>query len=188
MTKPSTSTKTIKTIKATKLPTPADAGPPSNGALPPEELAELATLAKQQARKVLGKIPMLGAVAWLMMQQAANRHTFLSELEWRVMPALVLNQAKLYLKDEAPVAFVSWAKLSEEVARRYQAAPHQLTMADWASGDQIWLIDAFTPFGGAQEVLKDLREKVFAGQVVRQLLPGGPAQAKVMTWPAKDAS
>jgi cytolysin-activating lysine-acyltransferase len=192
MTKPSTPSKTSKASKSlTAESAPANAGPPGNGPLPPEELAELAALAKEQARKVLGKIPMLGAVTWLMMQQAANRHTLLSELEWRVMPALVLNQAKLYLKDEAPMAFVSWAKLSEEVAQRYQAAPHQLTMADWASGDQIWLIDVFTPYGGAQEVLQNLREKVFAGQAVRQLLPGGPAQAKVMTWPAiepKDAS
>ena len=154
-----------------------------NGSLPPEDLAGLAALARQQAHKVLGKIPLLGPVTWLMLQQSTGRQTLLGELEWRVMPALMLDQAKLYLKDEAPVAFVSWAKLSEEVAQRYQTAPHQLTMADWASGDQIWLVDVFTPFGGAQEVLKDLREKVFAGQVVRQLLPVG-TQAKVMAWPA----
>jgi cytolysin-activating lysine-acyltransferase len=154
-----------------------------SGSLPPEELAGLAALARQQAHTVLGKIPLLGPVTWLMLQQATGRQTLLGELEWRVMPALMLDQAKLYLKDEAPVAFVSWAKLGEEVAQRYQTAPHQLTMADWASGDQIWLVDVFTPFGGAQEVLKDLREKVFAGQVVRQLLSVG-AQAKIMAWPA----
>ncbi len=166
-----------------ETPQPLDAVSLDAGPLPPEELAGLAALAKQQAHKVLGKIPLLGPVTWLMLQQTAGRQTLLGELEWRVMPALMLDQAKLYLKDEAPVAFASWAKLSEEVAQRYQTAPHQLTMADWASGNQIWLIDVFTPFGGAQEVLKDLREKVFAGQVVRQLVPVG-AQAKVMSWPA----
>jgi cytolysin-activating lysine-acyltransferase len=189
MTKPTTPS---RTSKASKSLTPesalADTNPLGNGPLPPEEMAELATLAKEQARKVLNKVPMLGAVTWLMLQQAANRHTLLSELEWRVMPALVLNQAKLYLKDEAPVAFVSWAKLSEEVAQRYQAGPHQLTLADWASGEQIWLIDVFAPYGGAQEVLRNLREKVFAGQVLRQLVPVGPAQVKLMTWPAAEAS
>jgi len=187
MTKASTPPKTPNPSKAPKTAQPskpADGSPANAAALPPDELAELAALAKQQARKVLGKIPMLGAVAWLMMQQGTHRHTFLGELEWRVMPALVLNQAKLYLKDEAPMAFVSWAKLSEEVAQRYQAAPHQLTMTDWASGDQIWLIDVFTPYGGAQEILKNLREKVFVGKVVRQLLPVGLEKAKVMTWPA----
>jgi len=181
MTKPSTPTEKFKTPPPPNL---AESNSSKNDALPPEELAELAALAKQQARKVLGKIPMLGAVGWLMMQQAANRHTLLSELEWRVMPALVLNQAKLYLKDEAPMAFVSWAKLSEEVAQRYQVAPHQLTMADWASGEQIWLIDVFTPYGGALQIVEDLRGKIFAGQIVRQLMPAGPENAKVMLWPS----
>lgn len=82
------------------------------------------------------------------------------------------------------MAFASWARLSDAVVQRYKTAPHQLTAADWVSGDQIWLIDVFTPFGGAQDVLKDLREKVFAGQLVHQLVPTAPAQAKVLTWPA----
>lgn len=181
MTKPSIFPEATKTSPQSRS---AETNPSNHDVLPPEELAELAALARQQARKVLGKIPMLGAVGWLMMQQAASRHTLLSELEWRVMPALVLNQAKLYLKDEAPMAFVSWAKLSEEVAQRYQTSPHQLTLADWASGDQVWLIDVFTPYGGAQELLKDLREKVFAGQAVHQLASAGPAETRVMTWPA----
>lgn len=96
----------------------------------------------------------------------------------------MLDQAKLYFREEAPIAFVSWAKLSDAVAQRYRAAPHHLTAADWKSGEQIWLIDVFTPFGGAQEVLKDLRENVFAGQAVHQLLPSEETLAKVVTWPA----
>lgn len=151
--------------------------------LPPEEMASLAALAKKQAQKVISKIPLLGPVTWLMMQQAASRHTLISELEWRVLPALMQDQAKLYLKDEAPVAFVSWACLSGVAAQRYKAAPHQLTMNDWASGDQVWLVDVLTPFGGAQDVLKDLREKVFAGRVVHQLIPL-PEAVKVIAWPA----
>jgi cytolysin-activating lysine-acyltransferase len=154
----------------------------------PEELAEIAQLAKNQAHKVLAKIPLLGPVTWLMMQQSASRHTLLSELEWRVMPALILDQAKLYVKDEAPVAFASWARLSEVVAQRYMGTPHQLALTDWNSGDQIWLIDVFTPFGGAQDVLKDLREKVFEGKAVRQLVPTAPTQAKVLMWPAIGAA
>lgn len=161
---------------------------PDAAILPPEELASLAALAKTQAKKVIAKIPLLGPVTWLMMQQAATRHTLISELEWRVFPALLLEQAKLYLRDDAPVAFVSWARLSAEVALRYQQAPHQLVMSDWASGDQVWLVDVLTPFGGAQEVLKDLREKVFPGQVVNQLVPLPNAPAKVMAWPAVQAA
>lgn len=164
--------------------TPAGLKPVCTRVIPPEELAGLAELAKQQAHKVLGKIPLLGPVTWLMMQQAHSRHTLISELEWRVLPALVLDQCKLYLKDNAPLGFASWARFSDATAQRYRSSPHQLTTADWSSGDQIWLIDVFTPFGGAQDVLKDLREKVFSGQTVHQLAPVPGASPKVLAWPA----
>lgn len=167
---------------------PADSRPPGTEVLPPEELAALAELAKQQAHKVLGKIPLLGPVTWLMMQQSHSRHTLLSELEWRVLPALILDQAKLYMKDDTPVAFASWARFDEATVQRYRLPPHHLMMADWATGDQIWLIDVFTPFGGAQDVLKDLREKVLAGQIVHQLIPVLNAAPQVLAWPAAESN
>lgn len=149
-----------------------------------QEIGKVAQLAREQANKVMKKIPALGPVAWLMMASSTTRHTLLSELEWRVMPALVLDQAKLYLREESPVGFVSWARLSDQAAERYRQAPHHLAPSDWTSGDQIWLIDVLTPFGGAQDVLKDLRENVFKGLPVHQLLPSGEKAAQVLTWPA----
>lgn len=152
-------------------------------ALAPDELSSLKQLAQQQADRVLSKIPLLGPVTWLMLQQPTGRHTLLGELEWRVMPALMLDQAKLYLNGTAPVAFASWAMLDASSAERYRRAPHQLSAKDWNSGDQIWLIDVLTPFGGASDVLQDLRTKVFPGQEVHQLLPLETGSSKVMTWP-----
>lgn len=70
------------------------------------------------------------------------------------------------------------------IATRYMEAPHQLTAGDWKSGDQIWIIDLVTPFGGAPKVIKELRETVFAGKPVNQLMPSMDGQAKAMTWPA----
>jgi cytolysin-activating lysine-acyltransferase len=149
-----------------------------------QESQDLASYAKEQAQRVMSKIPLLGAVSWLMMQQSATRHTLLSELEWRVMPALVLDQAKLFMRESAPIAYVSWARLSEDVAKRYQKAPHQLSASDWKSGEQIWIVDLCTPFGGMQEVMKDLRESVFPGKEIHQFTLGGEGQIKAMTWPA----
>jgi cytolysin-activating lysine-acyltransferase len=149
-----------------------------------QESQELATYAKEQAQRVMSKVPLLGAVSWLMMQQGATRHTLLSELEWRVMPALVLDQAKLFMRDNAPVAYVSWARLSEDVAKRYKQAPHHLSASDWKSGEQIWIVDLYAPFGGMQEVMKDLREFVFPGQEIHQFTLGGDGQVKAMTWAA----
>lgn len=88
----------------------------------------------------------------------------------------------MYLRDEMPVAYASWARLSPAAADRFRTAPHHLAPADWNSGDQLWLVDVLVPYGGAQDVLKDLRENVLAGQVLNQLLPIG-ATARVLTWP-----
>lgn len=159
---------------------------PMNESMNASEIADFAALLKNQARRVIGKLPLLGAVSWLMMQQTATRHTLLSELEWRVMPALVLEQAKLYMREDSPIAYVSWAKLSESVVQRYAAAPHQLTAADWQSGEQVWIVDLFVPFGGAQEVMDDLRSTVFVGSPIHQLHIASDGQLKPMVWPAKE--
>lgn len=155
---------------------------PTGSNLSNDELANLTQMVKTQVQSMATKIPLVGPVVWLMMQQPGTKHTFLSELEWRVMPALVLDQAKLYMRDGMPLAFASWAKLSDEAVLRYRAAPHRLAPADWKSGEQVWLVDVFTPFGGAAELLKDLRENVLSGQTVHQLGPISEGLAKVIAW------
>ena len=152
------------------------------------ETAQLLAFAEEQAQRVVSKIPLLGAVAWLMMQQPAMRHTVLSELEWRVMPPLMLEQAKIYLKDGAPIAYVSWGRLSESAAERYSTAPHHLGTTDWNSGEHIWIVDFVVPFGGSAQIIKELRETVFAGRAVNQLIPDTTGNPKTLTWPIVQAS
>lgn len=151
---------------------------PKNGA--DAKLVELARVAKAQAQRVLEKLPLLGPATWLMMQ-GPGRLAFVADLEWRVMPPLVLDQAKLYMRDSMPLAFVTWALLSEPVAERYRQAPHHLAPADWRSGEQPWIIDLFAPFGGAQDVLKDLYN-VFPGKTIRQLGAVSNSRAEVVEW------
>lgn len=153
-------------------------------AMNPEDMARLIKLAEEQAQHVFKKIPLLGPVTWLLMQQSATRHLFLADLEWRVMPALVLDQAKLYMRDQAPLAYVSWAKLSEAAARRYRQPPYHLAPSDWKSGDQVWIIDLVAPFGNAQEILKDIRENLFPNDKLYQLAPGQGTEASAIEWPA----
>lgn len=154
-------------------------------ALPDAKAVEqLAQLARGQASRVMKKIPLLGTVSWLMLAAPATRHSLLSDLEWRVMPPLMLNQAKVYLREEVPVAYVSWARLSPEVERRYRQPPHRLAPGDWRSGDAVWLVDLMAPFGGVQEIMKDLRETVLPGVTIRQVALAEDAPAEVFNWPA----
>ncbi len=167
---------------------PSSPPAPAPEAKAPDNLENLVSRAQSQVQRTLTKIPLFGAVTWLLMQQPAGRHTLLGELEWRVMPALILEQSKVYLKQGAPAAYVSWARLSDAVAARYQSAPHQLALNDWNSGPQVWLIDMVAPFGGAAEVLKDLREKVFAGQTIHQLVSVAAGKSEIIRWPAVSPS
>lgn len=49
-----------------------------------------------------------------------------------------------------PVAYMAWANLSAEAEARYLRDPNiAIKPADWKSGDRMWIIDWFTPYGHA---------------------------------------
>lgn len=146
----------------------------------PIDNEKLMTFAAEQAQRVIKKIPLLGPVSWLMMNNPTTRHSFLADLEWRVMPPLILEQAKLYMRGDMPTAFATWAYLSDAVIERFASPPYQLSPGDWKSGDTAFLIDVFAPYGGVKDVLADLRATVFKGKVLHQLAPEGGRTMRVL--------
>lgn len=103
----------------------------------------------------------LGQAVWLMMRMPQYRHVFLADLEWMVLPAILLKQYRLFHADNRVVAFAAWAYLSEAVEQRLQAPNPRLAPADWKSGDRLWLIDLHAPFGHQELALKELRATSF---------------------------
>ncbi len=152
-----------------------------------EDAKQVVEFAQGQAHKMFAKLPLLGPVAWLMMQQAHTKHTLLSELEWRVIPPLMHEQCKLFMRNDAPLAFVSWGKFSKEVANRYRTPPHQLSFGDWTSGDDIWVVDVIAPFGGVTHLMNEIRGKMLAGHDINQLAPGKNGVVDAIRWPALPA-
>ncbi|KJK22738.1 RTX toxin-activating protein C [Burkholderiaceae bacterium 16] len=142
---------------------------------------QLAKFAAEQAQRVIKKIPLLGPVSWLLMNNAPTRHIFFADLEWRVMPPLILEQAKLYMKGEMPTAFVTWAYLSDTIAERFAKPPYHLAPGDWKSGDNLFLIDLIAPYGGAKDVLDDLKQTALAGKTIHQLAPESMTAAQIIT-------
>src|SRR2546428_5155381 len=108
---------------------------------------------------------LLGQVAWLMMQSPVHRHLFLADLEYRVAPPLMLQQFRLYRRDNVPVAFVSWALLTEEVEKRVQSGAWRLQRADWRAGDRLRVVGLVAPHGGVEGGLEEPRGKRFLGSV-----------------------
>ena len=104
-----------------------------------------------------------GQVALLMMAMPIYRHVFLTDLEWMVLPPVLLNQYRLFRAENRTVAFAAWAYLSEAAAARLQEPDPRLAPTDWKSGDRLWLVHLFAPFGHYDAALKELRETALKG-------------------------
>lgn len=125
----------------------------------------------QDAKASLKKLPMLGPALWLFARDERKKYTFLADQDWLVMPPLILDQCKLYMKDEIPWAFCTWAFVNDQVNERLESALPRIAPHEWKSGDRLWLVDLVTPFGGAEEIIEDLRKTSFAGKAFKMLKP-----------------
>lgn len=157
-------------------PVLAAADPPSNASAPTSATAA-------QDAPQFDKLGVIGNALWLMCQSAAHKHLFLADLDWMLVPPVALHQFRLWRRNNLPVTFASWAFLSREAEERVRIDIRNLREDDWNSGDQAWLIDLVAPFGGGEEAVRELKEKILVGRSVKTLrpAPGGKGFA-VVEW------
>lgn len=94
----------------------------------------------------------LGEITWLMTQSPRHKAIPLGDLEWLVMPAILLQQFRIFYKGEQPVGVAFWALADETVAKRIDAGDVRLTPTEWKSGANRKIIDVVAPFGGESEM------------------------------------
>ncbi len=109
----------------------------------------------------------LGEIVWLMSQSPLHKQLFIADLEWLVMAPVLNQQFRIFYAEDRPVGVLFWAHASEEVAARLAQGVTRLRPQDWKSGDELWVVEAIAPFGGAEEMVRDLKEKVFADASVK---------------------
>ena len=136
-----------------------------------ENNEEMKTHIREQSLRVLKRLPAMGPVIMLYLQSSHRRFQFISDLEWLLLPPLVKGQCKLYMKKEYPVSFVSWAFLDDEAEKRLLNNGGKLRPEDWSSGEKLWVIDMAAPFGGIENMLRDLQKNEFPGRSVRLAAP-----------------
>lgn len=124
-----------------------------------------------QSLKVLSRLPAMGPVVMLYMQSSHRKFHFISDIEWLLLPALINDQCKLYMKKEYPISFVSWAYLDEAAEKRMLQNGGKLRPEDWKSGDRVWLIDIVAPFGGIKNILQDIQKNEFPDKTIRIAAP-----------------
>lgn len=160
----------------TEVETPPENTPENTPESTPEKTAETAVSpsaaqAAVQRPPQPGPVEVLGQVSWLMMQSPAHKHLFFADAEWLVLPPVKLRQFRIFRKNNMPIAYASWARLTEEAEARVSAGQIRLKPSDWNAGDRLWLIDLIAPFGGGEEIIKQLRQQVFKDEKVKTLQP-----------------
>lgn len=112
---------------------------------------------------------MLGEVVWLMSQSALHKQFFIADLEWLVMTPVMLQQFRLFYDQTKPIGVAFWATVNEEVEQRLAAGTTRMRPQDWKSGDRLWVVEVIAPFGGAEEMVKDLKANVFPERKIKFL-------------------
>jgi len=115
------------------------------------------------------RLAAFGHACWLMGRSGVHRHLFFSDADWLVMPPIILNQYRLWVRNGLPYGFASWAHLGEVPALRMTSGVVKLAPADWKSGTETWLVDFVAPFGGEAELARELKVEVFPEVTVKTL-------------------
>jgi cytolysin-activating lysine-acyltransferase len=91
-----------------------------------------------------------------MTQSPRHKAIPLGDLEWLLMPAILLRQFRIFYQGEQPVGVALWALADELVAKRIDADDKRLAAVEWKSGSNMRIIDVVAPFGGEVEIRESL--------------------------------
>jgi cytolysin-activating lysine-acyltransferase len=129
------------------------------------------------AAKTLSAV--LGEIVWLMSQSPLHKQFFISDLEWFVMTPVLLKQFRLFYAKDRPIGAAFWGFVNDEVEERLKAGTSKLRPQDWKSGDKLWVVEVIAPFGGAEEMVKDLKAKVFKEREIQFMALGADGRKVV---------
>jgi cytolysin-activating lysine-acyltransferase len=121
----------------------------------------------EQPRPAKTVAQMLGEIVWLMSQSPVHKQLFIGDLEWFCMPAILLEQFRIFYGPQTPAAVALWASVSDDTQARLLAGGYKLRPDEWKNGDNMWLIELVAPFGAQDEIMNDLKTSVFGGKAFR---------------------
>lgn len=162
--------KATQTSATRQMPTPKH----NVGASSPDE-------AQRRAIAVARMSVAFAQIVSVLMRSASHKHFALTDLEWFVVPPLLVGQwsianAKPQQEGpEIPVALALWASVSPEVDKRLSEnpnAPIRLRPDEWKSGTILWLIEAVGDPRVVPSLLKELNEKTFKDRQVKMRVRG----------------
>ena len=102
----------------------------------------------------------LGEMTWLLSQSPLHKVLAIGDLEWLVMPALIAEQFYLFRDGQRPVGLALWAKCTPAAVAKLEGGmiepKNRLSLEEWTSGDQIWLVDLIAPFATTENRQREI--------------------------------
>ncbi len=131
---------------------------------------------------------MIGEIVWVMSQSQVHRSLSLADLEWLLMPPIILGQYKLFRDpNKKPMGAALWGYLSEEAEQKLKTSG-RLAPQDWGNnaqldserglvgntGGTLWLVELVTPFHTKEnkhreQMLADLMNSTFKDKSVKMM-------------------
>lgn len=104
----------------------------------------------------------LGEAVVLFTQSSRHRHLFIADIEWLIMPAIGLQQFRMFYVEGKPIGVALWACVNEQVSARLRTGDGRLSPPEWKSGNIVWLMDLISPFTDQMTLLNELKRTAFA--------------------------
>jgi cytolysin-activating lysine-acyltransferase len=116
----------------------------------------------------------LGSLVWLWQYVSSLKNAPLSYFMSRTVPFLHHRQFAVFIENDRVIGYVSWAYLDEATEYKYiQNQGQPLALSEWKSGDRLWIIDWFTPFGHSKEIKDAVVQQLFPLSCMRSLYHRG---------------
>lgn len=124
----------------------------------------------------------LGKLSWLWTNSSLHREWGVEVFARFLIPPITLGQIEILERNGMPVAYCSWAWLSEAAEIRYMLDPSDIRVEDWTGGDRLWFADWVAPFAAADSWhLRSIMAARFPNEVARAIrVKRGSKTARVM--------
>ena len=126
----------------------------------------------------------LGSLIWLWQYVPSLKDAPLSYLMTRVVPYIQHKQFVVCVENGRVIGYVSWAFLNNETEKKYiQSQGLPLSINEINSGDRLWIIDWFSPFGRSKTMKNLVAQQLFPKNGMRSLYHRGRETGlRVMTF------
>ncbi|MEO7177834.1 MAG: toxin-activating lysine-acyltransferase [Allosphingosinicella sp.] len=99
-------------------------------------------------------------MTWLLTQSPLHRALAIGDLEWLLMPPLIHQTFYLFRDGDRPVGLALWAYCGPAAVAKLEKGvvepENRLSLEDWKSGSEIWLVDLIAPFATAENKQREI--------------------------------